>query len=243
MFGQEPRLPVDFLLGQVSDPIAGEPHEWIVEHQTRLQLAFDGAKERLRATAQRRKVQYDQHVRDEPLGEGQLVLVRNTGVRGRCKTHDLWSSVPHVVLRAPPDGGSVYTIAPEQNQDRARQVHRSLIKPFLRVDPPEVTQNDGPSLPIRSLSSESSCEEDLWYVASEGPLAWEFIPSRSDSHPPLLAPTQTHAVEREIPVAGQSSSPVDLPVDLSNQSLRKSSRPTAGRHPNPHNLPRSVLDN
>lgn len=120
MFGQEPRLPIDFLLGQVNDPVAGDPHEWILEHQTRLQLAFEGTKERLRAAAHRRKTQHDEHVHDEPLREGQLILVRNTGLRGRHKTHDLWSSVPHIILKAPCEGGSVYKIAPVQDQGRAK---------------------------------------------------------------------------------------------------------------------------
>uniref|UniRef100_A0A3Q3G5R5 Gypsy retrotransposon integrase-like protein 1 n=1 Tax=Kryptolebias marmoratus TaxID=37003 RepID=A0A3Q3G5R5_KRYMA len=34
MFGQEPRLPVDFLLGRVANPVAGTVHEWVQEHQT-----------------------------------------------------------------------------------------------------------------------------------------------------------------------------------------------------------------
>ncbi|KAI3376863.1 hypothetical protein L3Q82_000112 [Scortum barcoo] len=43
MFGQEPRLPVDFLLGRVQDPTPGMVQDWVVEHQARLQVAFEGA--------------------------------------------------------------------------------------------------------------------------------------------------------------------------------------------------------
>lgn len=32
MFGQEPRLPVDFLLGRVQEPVPGEVQDWVVEH-------------------------------------------------------------------------------------------------------------------------------------------------------------------------------------------------------------------
>ncbi|KAL2102145.1 hypothetical protein ACEWY4_001313 [Coilia grayii] len=46
MFGQEPQLPVDFLLGRVPPPVQGRVCDWIQEHQTRLQVAFDGARER-----------------------------------------------------------------------------------------------------------------------------------------------------------------------------------------------------
>ncbi|RXN11109.1 Transposon Ty3-I Gag-Pol poly [Labeo rohita] len=47
MFGQEPKLPVDFLLGRVQDVIPGDIHEWVAEHQARLQAAYEGARERL----------------------------------------------------------------------------------------------------------------------------------------------------------------------------------------------------
>lgn len=40
MFGREPRLPVDFLLGQVQDPAAGGVRDWVAEHQAGLKVAF-----------------------------------------------------------------------------------------------------------------------------------------------------------------------------------------------------------
>lgn len=67
MFGQEPRLPVDFLLGQVEDPVGGNVHEWILEHQNRLQIAFEGARDRLSIAAERRKRNHDQRVHGAPL--------------------------------------------------------------------------------------------------------------------------------------------------------------------------------
>ncbi|KAI3359981.1 hypothetical protein L3Q82_014313, partial [Scortum barcoo] len=74
MFGQKPRLPVDFLLGRVQDPTPG------LVHQARLQVAFEGAHERLRVAAGRRKERHDQQVRDAPLPVGQLVYLRDHGV-------------------------------------------------------------------------------------------------------------------------------------------------------------------
>ena len=43
MFGQELILPVNFPLGRVQDPVGGYVHEWVQEHQTHLQMAFEGA--------------------------------------------------------------------------------------------------------------------------------------------------------------------------------------------------------
>lgn len=44
MFGQDPQLPVDFLLGRIQEPVAGSTHDWNLEHQTRLRHAFEHAR-------------------------------------------------------------------------------------------------------------------------------------------------------------------------------------------------------
>ena len=55
MFAQEPQLPIDFLLGRVKEPAPGRVDDWIEEHQRRLQIAYEGAREKLKGTADRRK--------------------------------------------------------------------------------------------------------------------------------------------------------------------------------------------
>lgn len=82
MFGQEPLLPVDFLLGRVQDPVPGEVQDWVVEHCARLRVAFEGARERILAAAGRHKERHDQRVRDVPLSVGQLMYLWDHGVRG-----------------------------------------------------------------------------------------------------------------------------------------------------------------
>ncbi|KAK7921991.1 hypothetical protein WMY93_008893 [Mugilogobius chulae] len=183
MFGQEPRLPVDFLLGRVEEPIRGEVHDWILEHQTRLRFAFEGAEERLRAAANSRKARHDKGVREELLKEGQLVLVRNTGVRGRTKTQDCWLSEPHVILKAPKGSGPVYTIAPQSDQTKTKQVHRSLLKAFIGGCVPEVDQGgSSPAFGHRHRLSESSGEVDLFFVESERPHMLEPVPVAQQVH-------------------------------------------------------------
>lgn len=49
----EPQLPVDFLLRRVQDVMPGSVHEWIVEHQARLQVTFEGAHELLKISIDR----------------------------------------------------------------------------------------------------------------------------------------------------------------------------------------------
>ncbi len=128
MFGQEPRLPVDFLLGRIPQPREGSVHDWVLEHQTRLQVAFAGARKWFQVMADRRKALHDPHVKDEPLVEGQLVHLRDYGVRGRHKIQDLWSPVVYQVVRAPKEAGVVYTIAPVDDLMKVKNVLLSLLK-------------------------------------------------------------------------------------------------------------------
>lgn len=107
MFGRDPQLPVDFLLGRVREPNVGTLHDWIREHQDWLQVTFDNAKERLAAAAARRKERHDRSVKEDLLAEGQHVYLRNHGVRGRHKIHDLWDPTVYQVLKAPLTGGFV----------------------------------------------------------------------------------------------------------------------------------------
>jgi transposase InsO family protein len=169
MFGQEPRLPVDFLLGRVQEPVAGRVHEWVLEHQTRLQVAFEGARERLQIVAARRKERHDQHVKNEPLVEGQLVYLRDYGVRGRHKIHDLWSPVVYQVVRGPREGGAVYTIAPVEDLNSVKTVHRSLLKSRIQREPSgSVPPSDsGDPLVLVSLQEEEEGEMDLVMVSTE----------------------------------------------------------------------------
>lgn len=99
-------------------------------------MAFEGARDRLKGATERRKVRHDQWVRDAALAEGQLVWLRELGIRGRHKIRDQWAPVMYSVLRAPREGGSVYTIAPLNEPTRSRQVHCSLLKEVIGVDPP-----------------------------------------------------------------------------------------------------------
>lgn len=75
MFGQEPRLPIDFLLGRVQEPHHGSVDDWLREHQRRLQTAFAGAKGRLEAAARLRKERNDQRLTGDDFKEGDLVYL------------------------------------------------------------------------------------------------------------------------------------------------------------------------
>lgn len=71
MFGREPQLPIDFLLGRVEEPTAGEVYDWVLEHQL-LQVAVENARERMKQAAAQRKERADRQAEEGALPAGHL---------------------------------------------------------------------------------------------------------------------------------------------------------------------------
>ncbi|KAL2102439.1 hypothetical protein ACEWY4_001607 [Coilia grayii] len=244
MFGREPTLPIDFLLGRVQEPLPGTVQDWIAEHQVKLRLAFQGARDRLEAAADRRKERHDRQVHEVPLQEGQLVYLRDLSVRGRHKIQDLWSPVSYQVLKVPTGNGAVYTIAPVSNLEKARNVHRDQLKPQFPLAyaarQPEALDPHASVLPHEP----SQEEEQLLLIVDPTPLL--VVPPVNGSPP---GPTDT------VPSEGVTQSPAgaELQTPLTHGATdsgeapgsttavqRRTSRSTAGQHSNLHHLPRSV---
>uniref|UniRef100_A0A3B3IF94 Gypsy retrotransposon integrase-like protein 1 n=1 Tax=Oryzias latipes TaxID=8090 RepID=A0A3B3IF94_ORYLA len=241
MFGQEPRLPVDFLLGRVQEPVEGTVQEWVQEHKARLKLAFEGTREKLLAAADRRKRGHDEGVRDPPLSEGQLVLVRDLGFRGRQKIRDLWDHRVHRVLKAPREGGSVYTISPRDEPCTPRQVHRSLLKAVVRRGPDKELAGCPPSQPPQSsFSQEDPIENGDWFVLREDRTSEAVEDNQPELHLGQVAPVFSEADSAAAAVPCASGVTLQADRDRSSVPVRRTSRPTAGQHSNPHRLPRAV---
>lgn len=257
MFGQEPRLPVDFLLGQVPEPTVGSVHHWVLEHRRRLQVAFEGAQGRLKAAAARRKNLHDQHVRDQPLVEGQLVYLRDHAVRGRHKIKDLWSSVVYRVVHSAEEGGAVYAIAPVTSPGKMRRVHRSQLKacvprgkvcsdqPKGVVEIQEDPQEDAQELDLEAV--------DLAVMVPVVPQATQGVGPRDGSHPMQsrvqedlpgdLSPVRAIVVEPQRPGVEPVAREREVLTEPPNDSVvppRRSARVGAGQHTNLHHLPRGV---
>lgn len=254
MFGQEPRLPVDVLLGRGQERGSSGVNDWVLEHQTRLQVAFEGARQHLKAAANRRKERHDLHVRDVPLREGQLVYLRNYGVRGRRKIQDIWSPVVYQVVRAPETGGSIYTIAPVDDSSRVKHVHRSLLKIRIQKDSPISGVSEIPEVVEAPPLEESSSldEMDLWALVPKTPqvggrpVTQDLVSSAPSAMQRIAESTEPILLG----AAGQSgvkpatSLVVEpLPADEPNPGagpVRRTGRANAGQHPNHYHLPRAV---
>lgn len=216
---------------------------WVLEHQTRLQVAFEGAGARLRAAADRRKEQHDQKVRDVPFLEGQLVHLRDHSVRGRNKIQDLWSSVVYRVLKPPKDGGSVYTIAPLDDLDKVKHVNRTLLKVHhgsLPLDHSHRAHSmDESEAPSEAEEDDSLDGGELWVSRPEPQAAPGTSCPLTGLEPPLLqpppgdplpvllgSPSTTHRTEEQLSTSGTAA--------------RRTIRTTAGQHHNVHRLPESA---
>uniref|UniRef100_A0A3B1KH50 Gypsy retrotransposon integrase-like protein 1 n=1 Tax=Astyanax mexicanus TaxID=7994 RepID=A0A3B1KH50_ASTMX len=246
MFGQEPQLPVDFLLGRVPEPVAGTVNDWILEHQTQLQIAFEGARDRMAVAASHRKERHDQQVKDVTLKEGQLVYLRNYGVRGRHKMQDFWSSVVYKVLKAPRGSGSVYTIAPVDNLSTVKHVHRSLLKAQIQGRTPDSVEECVTEVVQQEQEGgESSAEGDLYVLVSDRAPGFGGLqavaPVSTQIAPAVPVPGQSLSeASRSMTGVGPVAGPLSDPPVASNLVVRKTTRTTAGHHSNPNHLPRAV---
>jgi len=114
LFGQDPRLPIDALLGiRRQEPDATGPVEWIRAHRARLLDAHRRATALQAEAAAARKERHDKAI--VPLADlrtGDYVYVKNRTVQGRNKFQDIWGPVLHVVVRRPHMNSPVYEVRP-----------------------------------------------------------------------------------------------------------------------------------
>lgn len=225
MFGCEPKLPVDFLLGNATRPGEEAPEAWVQEHQERLQVAYAQVRERIQERVSRRDQRHSPRVNDKGFKEGELVYLKNHSSLGRNKIQDVWSPCLYKVTSAPEDQGVVYSVAPVSQESPVKQVHRTEMRAALlplevdtspvrdgKPSTPEPGQEDGEESPVVLLGPMDDCH-------SLSPSQESFLEVDADQH------SEEESVQ---PFKGE-------PV------LRRSRRGTAGQHSNPFRLPVSVV--
>jgi len=110
LFGQEPRLPVDNLIGRPT-PSAHGTVDWVRQHRQRLLDAHKRAYQQLVRAAEERSLRSDKRAADHPLHVGDFVYVRNR-VPGRNKIQDFWRPELFRVTARRDPRQHVYTIQP-----------------------------------------------------------------------------------------------------------------------------------
>ncbi len=130
MFSREARLPVDLCFDTSKDGTDERKHFQYVEclkHD--LQRAYQLARQAADKTHLRNKRAYDQKVKFQKIQEGDRVLLKNLGLKGKHKLESRWSSIPHVVVGQMPNL-PVFRVKPEEGRGRERTIHRDHILPI-----------------------------------------------------------------------------------------------------------------
>ena len=180
-------------------------------------------------------------------------MLRDFGAKGRHKIQDLWGPIVHIVLKAPKDRGSVYTIAPANDHSRIKHVHRTLLKAVVGAGAP-----DGAAASSAPLPDEQPSEDELPHDGDLFVLRREISPPAApvqtatvtrttpQSLPPQVAPVPTVPGPCTDHVAGAPSTHIDLPPvtypNAGEAAVRRSVRSTAGQHSNINHLPRPAGD-
>ncbi|XP_024146840.2 uncharacterized protein LOC112157953 [Oryzias melastigma] len=140
MFGRNARLPVDICFGVAFDENAETSHlQYVDKMKKELKKAYHLATESANKTHLRNKSRYDQCVRDQPLQEGDRVLVRNVGLTGKHKLQDRWKPIPYVIVKKLANL-PVYKVKPEQGPGSVKTLHRDHLLPIgYLVRLPETT--------------------------------------------------------------------------------------------------------
>lgn len=147
MFGREPKLPLDFILGQPTS----ESGHWIAKHQEALKTTGDIVRTNLNKAASQRKKNYDRNAREDTLPVGSRVVVRSRPL-GRNKIQDAWHPEIYEIIQ---QEGDVYTIQPTEG----RKVKKRLNRRDLKLLPPQ--DNEEPA-PVTTVEEENEdTDEEL----------------------------------------------------------------------------------
>lgn len=91
MFGRQPRLPIDLVLGLHPDASNHKTHSEYVKGLRQLLLeSYSLAAKNSRKMGEKNKAGFDKKVRATELLEGDRVPVRNVNIRGKHKLTDRW---------------------------------------------------------------------------------------------------------------------------------------------------------
>lgn len=251
LFGVQPRLPVDSLLGQ--DTVLGDRRvDWLSVHQERLRQAHERAREYSEQKANERISILNEKVFCPKVSLGQTVYLRHRPL-GRNKIQDAWSPVVYKVVDIQ---GTTHTVEPVEGGPTKR-VHRTELRPCDLPRPRSGTEKVSPpkgNMPVVAEAHTSdNCNERDYVVLEEVANS----PSNDESNTLVEIDTAGDAL-----ISGPEQDREPLPVtddgedehvetgieepsfsDLrSNLPLRRTSRATAGVHTNPFNLPRSTCN-
>ena len=210
-FGHHPRLPVDNLLNTDVTSHGKNLDEWVASHLQHMKEARALANRRMAQKASQRKARHDKKAKDVDLSPGSFVLLRNR-VLGRNKIQDKWNPTPYVVVRRISKENHVYEVCPADGRGKMKNIHRIDL-----LECPDIRKD-----------SESEGSDTVEDSEEEGDMR---IHIPDIAHDDVSELSEQESSDSNSESDGEEEPPV----------LRRSTRNTAGKHSNPHRLPKSVL--
>ena len=161
MFGRDPRLPVDALLGGSSETDGdGSVDDWLAVHQGRLRDAYQRAGTHLDKHASDRKLRHERKTHPAALRLGQRVYIRSRPP-GRNKIQDAWRPDVFKIIGIPDKDGDPYIIERADGFGQPDRVCRANLQPVVL---PEVVPATAPAavgvVPEPSRSAAEECADD-----------------------------------------------------------------------------------
>jgi hypothetical protein len=195
------------------ESVADKPIEdWVIEHRNKMLWAQLHASRQLQQKADKRKERNDLKAADHDISIGSRVLLRNR-VKGRNKIQDTWKPIPYIITAKLDQ--NVYSVSPIDQPTEKRTINR--------VD-------------LLVLSDQSDSDSDQ-------PIDIHVTGERKEK--PQTMSSDSSESEEEYMFLQAQRRPVDIEPDHqpvhTAPERRYPKRATAGRHSNPHNLPKSVL--
>ena len=134
MFGRFPRLAVDAFLGiKPSGESAKTASSYISKLKSRLSFAYKTAAKQAQKHAHQSKDRYDLKVRESAVQPGDIVLIKNVGLKGKQKLADRWNRQPYVVIDQPNKDIPVFAVKREHGKGKSKLLHRNLLLPFMSL--------------------------------------------------------------------------------------------------------------
>jgi transposase InsO family protein len=161
MFGRQPRLALDVVLGLASTDIHHKDYnKYIGKLKQNLEKSYELASTSAMTAQKRQKGQYDKRLRGAVVEPGDRVLVKIVAFDGKHKIADRWEDDAYTVLQQPSANIPVYVVQKENGTGPKRTLHRNLVLPinFLPVDKSKVAP------PIQPRRNNKTSAEDKQHV-------------------------------------------------------------------------------
>ena len=233
LFGRDPRLPTDGLLGtQEEQDTFEDMTDFVRNHQIKLQKAFAIVKLKLEQSAVIRGKYANRTAKEHPLFIGQKVLLKKHGFTGRHKISDTYHDEVYKVIDQR-ENQDVYLIEKSDGFGPQKWVNRKELRPCdMMREKAEVASKRKKDDTIEENSSSEEDEENLVHVVHRlGPELYE------NPHPIVedLGPEE-FVPEPDMNMPEEPDNVPELPVVP--VVPRRTARAGAGVHSNIHHLPR-----